>query len=42
LFSGLTPEVRQMLRVASLGDPEHDLSDSELLATICAEGTARG
>ena len=42
LFSGLTTEVRQMFRVASLGEPEHDLSDSDLLTAICAEGDSNG
>jgi N-acetylglucosaminyldiphosphoundecaprenol N-acetyl-beta-D-mannosaminyltransferase len=38
LFSGLTAEVRQMLRVAGLGEPRHVLGDADLLAVICAEG----
>lgn len=42
LFSGLTPDVRQMLRVAGLGEPDHVLSDSDLLAAICAEDESDG
>lgn len=38
MFSGLTPEVNQMLRVAGLGIPESVLSDDSLLATICSAG----
>jgi exopolysaccharide biosynthesis WecB/TagA/CpsF family protein len=36
LFSGLTAEVRQMLQVAGLGEPDRILNDAELLAALCA------
>jgi N-acetylglucosaminyldiphosphoundecaprenol N-acetyl-beta-D-mannosaminyltransferase len=39
LFSGITPQVRQMLKVAGLGEPRWSVADSTLLAAIC-EGAA--
>ena len=36
-FSGLTAEVRRMLQVAGLGEPERVLSDAGLLSVLSAE-----
>ena len=35
LFSGITPQVRQMLKVAGLGEPRWSVTDTALLAAIC-------
>ena len=40
LFSGLTPGLRQMLRVAGLGEPRCCVQDRQLLDIICAGGEA--
>jgi N-acetylglucosaminyldiphosphoundecaprenol N-acetyl-beta-D-mannosaminyltransferase len=41
-FSGLTAEVRQMLRVAGLGAPDRVLTDAEVLSVLCAEDRGNG
>ncbi len=38
LFSGMSPEIRQMLGVAGLGEPRWIISDAELLNRLCDGG----